>query len=116
MYVRGKQIKVFETDYVLFQQLEGSLNFGKEGSTVSIVLGSNMTEIEIDKLGYCGPRPTDGWNVTMKIEHIDDESFNGHVFATPDGIMNNGRSGDSHSRFMSLDIELPSMSAISYDE
>ncbi len=59
--------------------------------------GSKMTEEEIDKLQYIVLRPTDGWNVTMKMEHI--ESFNGHVFAEPNGIMNNGANGDGYSRF-----------------
>ena len=118
--ISGKQIKLFEPDYVLFQQREGLRKFGKayrtskENSTVSIVCWSKMTEKEIDKLMYVDPRPIDGWNVTMKIEDIV-EPFNGHVFATPDGIMDNGGSGDGYSRLMSLDIELPSMSEISYD-
>ncbi len=122
MCVPGGRLRLYEPDYALFQQLEGRSHFGKtyrtskEASIVSIVCGSKMTEEEIDKLQYmCRLRPTDGWNVTMKVEHIDG-SFDGHVFAEPNGIMSNGGGGDAYSRFISLDIELPSMSEISYDD
>nr|QBK92449.1 MAG: hypothetical protein LCPAC401_00870 [Pithovirus LCPAC401] len=123
MCVWGKRLQLLQPDYFLYQQLEGRSHFGKryrtnkDDSIISIVCGSKMTEKEIDRLDYCGKRPTDGWHVTMKRKYIDDdESFNGYVFAAPDGIVNNGGSGNMHSRLMSLDIELPSMSEISYDD
>ena len=123
MCVPGKQLQLFEPDYALFQQIEGRLNFGKtyqtrkEDSIVSVICGSKLTQEELDKLhNFIGPRPTAAWNVTMKRNNIDEEPFNARVYAGPDGIMNNGGSGDAHSRFMLLDIELPSMDAIFYDE
>nr|QBK93364.1 MAG: hypothetical protein LCPAC404_00680 [Pithovirus LCPAC404] len=121
MCVSGKWLQLLEADYAIFQFVERRSIFGaiyqtrKEDLIISIMCKSKMTQKEIDEIDFICERPTDGWNVLMK-KKIHDEPFNAHVYATADGVMDNGGSGDGYSRLMSPDIDLPSMDAIFYDE